>query len=390
MIPFEDALRIAMQNASLGSVEVVGFEEVVGRVLASPIFCDMDLPPFDKSAMDGFACRREDLNREMRCVMVIPAGTKPERAIGPGECARIMTGSIVPDGADVVIRVEDSSMIGDLVTFTASKTASNICYQGEDAHSGDQILESGTLLTSRHVPILASVGAVNVEVYLLPQISLLSTGTELVEPHLKPEVSQIRNSNAYQMVAQLNAMGIDPDYYGIAPDNEETTRQMIEEALENSDILILTGGVSMGEFDFVPRTLESLGVHFHFTRVAIQPGKPTHFGSGNGKFVFGLPGNPVSSYLTFEMLAKPFIYKCMGYDWTPRIIPLKLGADISRKKTDRMASLPIRIGADGCAYPLEYHGSAHLLALSQADGYISLPIGCSNLKNGSSINVRLF
>ncbi|MFO7616456.1 MAG: molybdopterin molybdotransferase MoeA [Bacteroidales bacterium] len=390
MITFEEALRITLENASIGGTEIVDFEEAVGRVLSAHVFCDMDLPPFDKSAMDGFACRRTDLSGKMRCVMVIPAGTRPDRPIGRGECAKIMTGSIVPEGADVVIRVEDTVEEGDLVTFKATATAPNICYKGEDAQTGDLILKSGTLLTPRHVPILATAGAVRVEVYQVPQIALLSTGTELVEPFEKPDISQIRNSNAYQMVAQLNAMGIDPDYYGIAPDDEKVTRQMIGEALANSDILVLSGGVSMGEFDFVPGTLKSLGINLLYQKIAIQPGKPTLFGTGAGKYVFGLPGNPVSSYLTMEMLVKPFIYKCMGHNWSPPQVRVEAGSPITRRNTGRLAWVPVRMGPDGLVYAVEYHGSAHILALNQADGIVSLPIGCTGADQGEYVNVRLF
>ncbi len=388
MITFNQALAVTLGQASVYGVERVDFTEVSGRVLASDVFIDMDIPPFNRSAMDGFACRREDLGRKLEIIEVIPAGHTPGKQVGQGQCSQIMTGAIIPEGADTVIKVEDILLENGSVSFTAGKTSANICYHGEDARKGDLILPAGTLLSSRHVPILATAGAVSVDVYLMPEIALLSTGTELVEPYHRPGISQIRNSNAYQMASQFQSMGIDPDYYGIAPDEEEVTFKMIGEALENDDILVLSGGVSMGEFDFVPSILQKHGMNILFQRVAIQPGKPTLFGTGKGKYVFGLPGNPVSSFFTLEMLVKPFIYKCMGHVWDPPSWKMRTGVRITRKKTERLSWIPVRIGPDGLLYPVDYHGSAHIFALKDAQGIIDMPIGTGVIESGELIDVR--
>jgi molybdopterin molybdotransferase len=183
-------------------------------------------------------------------------------------------------------------------------------------------------------------------------------------------------------------MGIDGDYYGIAVDDEDITRSIISDALRQNDILILSGGVSMGEFDFVPAVLQSLGIQVAFNQVAIQPGKPTLFGTGQGKFVFGLPGNPVSSYFVFELLVKPFIYKCMGHEWSPPVIRLKAGEVISRKKSTRLSWVPVKIDHMGMVHPIEYHGSAHIFSLRDADGIIPFPIGKAIIEEGESVDVR--
>jgi molybdopterin molybdotransferase len=216
----------------------------------------------------------------------------------------------------------------------------------------------------------------------------MSTGTELVEPGEVPGISRIRNTNAYQMIAQLSKMGIDCNYYGIAPDDEEITRSLISDALDNNDILILSGGISMGEFDFVPTVLQSLGIQVAFKQIAIQPGKPTLFGTGKGKFVFGLPGNPVSSYFLLELLVKPFIYKCMGHDWNPPVLRLRTGEKIIRKKSDRLSWMPVRIDREGLVHAIEYHGSAHILSLQSADGMIPVPIGITEIQEGDLVDVR--
>jgi len=401
MVRFEEALEITVNQAIVFGTEEVSFEEAPGRILASDILCDMDIPPFDKSAMDGYACRRADLDFPLEVIETIRAGIQPQESIGSGQCAQIMTGAALPAGADTVIKVEDT--VGEdpsilphththtrlrLIRFTGDKTPANICYRGEDLKAGEMILEAGTLLGTRHVPILATVGAVTIGVFRFPSVGVLATGTELVEPGNKPGVSQIRNSNAYQMIAQLGKIGIDADYFGIAPDDETATRELIREALKSDDILILSGGVSMGEYDFVPSVLESLGIKIHYSRIAIQPGKPTLFGTGRGKYVFGLPGNPVSSYFTLELLVKPFLYRCMGHHWVPPFQRFQAGQSIIRKKADRLGWIPIRINTDKQIFPVEYHGSAHIFSLKNADGMIAIPIGIKVIEEGEWVDVR--
>jgi molybdopterin molybdotransferase len=327
-------------------------------------------------------------------VEVIPAGIPPMHPITRGTCAQIMTGAIIPEGADTVIKVEESSETSEVgtgkrtVKFNGAATSPNICFRGEDIKAGQVVLEAGTLLDTRHVPILATIGAVFVDVYRMPSVGILSTGTELVEPGKMPGVSQIRNSNAYQGIAQLGRMGIDCDYYGIAPDDQAVTRNMIREVLDNNDIVILSGGVSMGEFDFVPSVLISLGIDIRFREMAIQPGKPTLFGTGSGKFVFGLPGNPVSSYFILELLVKPFIYRCMSHNWHPPLLRLPTGEIINRRHSHRLSWIPVRLDDNGQVRTIEYHGSADIFSLRDAFGIISIPIGVNRIEKGQLVDVR--
>jgi molybdopterin molybdotransferase len=394
MITFDEALKVSLDKAVTYGIETVSFEEATGRVLAEDILSDLDIPPFNKSAMDGYACRKQDLDRPLEVMEVIRAGVAPFKAVSEGTCSQIMTGAIIPEGADTVIKVEESTVLMTLanghpqIRFTGVKTAANICYQGEDLHAGETILKAGNLLDTRHIPILATVGRIFVDVYRYPSIGVLSTGTELVEPGETPGVSQIRNTNAYQVIAQLAKMGIDCDYYGIAPDDESVTGSMIADALESNDILILSGGISMGEFDLVPEVLGRLGIRIDFKQVAIQPGKPTLFGTGNGKFVFGLPGNPVSSYFILELLIRPFLYKCMGHDWSPPVLRLRAAHAITRKKSNRLSWMPVRIDREGLVHQVEYHGSAHIFSLRDADGIISIPIGITDIEKGELVDVR--
>lgn len=394
MITFEEALEISLNQAVKFGIDSIYFEEAAGRVLAQSIKSDMDIPPFNKSAMDGYACRRQDIGNPLTVIEVIRAGIPPEKSVREGQCSQIMTGAIVPDGADTVIKVEDCtgggshSLFPEEIRFTGEKIVSNICFQGEDLKAGEEVLGEGTLLDTRHVPILATVGSVFIDVYRFPSVGVLSTGSELVEPPEKPGKSQIRNSNAYQVIAQLGKMGIDGDYFGIAPDDEGITRSMISEALATNDILILSGGISMGEFDFVPDVLQSIGMNISYRQIAVQPGKPTLFARSEDKFVFGLPGNPVSSYFILELLVKPFLYKCMGHQWNPPVFRLRAGEQLTRKKSNRLAWMPVRIDHEGLVHAVEYHGSAHIFSIRNADGIIAVPIGKTIIEEGDFVDVR--
>jgi molybdopterin molybdotransferase len=231
------------------------------------------------------------------------------------------------------------------------------------------------------------VGCVNPSVSARPKVAVIATGDEIVEPHLKPGVSRIRNSNGYQLVAQVTKAGAIPVYLGIAPDREEDTFQMISRALDQADVVLLTGGVSMGTFDFVPKIMEKAGINILFKTIALQPGKPTIFGLKGNKRIFGLPGNPVSSFTIFEVLVKPMLYKMMGMREPVKKIDLPLGVDYQRKRTDRLQWLPVNI-SDGKVYPLEYHGSAHIFSLATADGIMAVPLGKDQLSAGDIVDVR--
>lgn len=388
MITFEEALRIVLDHSRSIGTERVLLQDSLGRVLAEDVFSDINMPPFNRSAVDGFACRREDLPGPLEVLETVRAGTFPEKKVDAGQCTRIMTGAPVPDGADCVIMVEDTEESGlGLIKFTGEKTKTNISPFAEDIRDGDKVLTAGILIAPQHIAIMAAVGCANPLVSIRPQVAVIATGDEIVEPHLKPGLSQIRNSNGYQLAAQVARIGAVPVYLGIAPDIEEDTFRAVVKAMEKSDVVILTGGVSMGTFDFVPAILEKTGVDILFRTIALQPGKPTVFGMKGEKRIFGLPGNPVSSFTIFEVLVKPMIHKMMGK--TEPVISLQypIGVEYIRRRNDRLQWLPVKI-RDGNAIPLEYHGSAHIFSLAEADALAAVPLGTTHLKPGDLIDVR--
>lgn len=390
MVTFEVALQIVNSSAILLPKENVQLEESMNRILAEDVTADMDMPPFDKSAMDGFACRREDLSEQLEIVETIKAGDVPQKKIGSNQCARIMTGSKVPEGADCVVMVEQTEKLTDnFIRFTGSKTADNIARKAEDIKVGDTVLWKGTLLQPQHIAVLASVGCVNPLVYKQPRVAILTTGDEIVEPHIKPEGTCIRNSNGIQLVNQVKKLGAIANYMGIVGDTPEETDLAIKKALAENDVIILTGGVSMGDFDFVPEILKKNEVDILFEKVAVKPGRPTVFGKKQNRFVFGLPGNPVSSFIIFELIAKPFIYRLMGHDYKPVQLQVPVGLDYSRKKADRIAWTPVKL-ENGTAIPVDYHGSAHIHSLCFSNGLMAMDVGISEYKKGELVDVRLF
>ncbi len=402
MIKFEEAYKIVSEAGIKLSTENVILNESLGHVLAEDVKSDMNMPPFDKSAMDGYACKQSDKNNKLEVVEIIPAGKIPGKTIGKNQCSKIMTGAMVPKGADCVIMVEHVEKISsNKIKYikpipdinvreveTSNKPNVNICYTGEDIKTGNVVLKNGTLIKAQHIATMASVGCTEPLVYRKPKVAVIPTGDEIVEPHIKPNVSQIRNSNGSQIVAQLKTMGIEANYFGIARDAENATLNLIQKAYEKNDVVLLTGGVSMGDFDLVPEILKNLKFELLFESIAVQPGKPTVFGKRGSKYCFGLPGNPVSSFVQFELLTKPLLYLLMGRKFKPYNFKLPLGMDYKRKKARRLSWVPAVFTDEGTVIPVEYHGSAHIHGLGQADGIMAVPIGVAEMKKGEFIDVR--
>lgn len=391
MLQFENALaRVLEHSLPLQRVEEVALWDSLGRVLAANVFSDMDMPPFNKAAVDGYACRRSDIAQNLTVAEVIAAGESPQLPILAGTCSKIMTGAPVPQGADCILMVEEVVENSDgTIRFTGSDTKSNIAPQGEDIRKGALVLNAGICIAPSHMAMLAATGVTRVVVAQKPSVAVLVTGNELVEPQQLPTGSQIRNSNGHQLVGQIARCGGLPNYVGIIDDSKEATRRAVESALASSDMVILTGGVSMGDFDYVPEVLKNLGVEIVFKSIAVQPGKPTLFGRLKSKLVFGLPGNPVSSLFQFEMLVKPAIRKLMGaskpLDFS---IKLPLATDYTRRRNDRLGLVPAFINENGEIEPVNYHGSAHIFALSQVNAVFFAPIGATHFKKGELVDVR--
>ena len=368
--------------------EEIPLIRALNRVLADDIISDVDMPPYDKSAMDGFACRKADLDYELMLVEEIPAGRVPVRSIAPGQCARIMTGAMVPPGADYVLMKEHAAILTfDSIKCSRYSENANICYKGEDVKSGDRIMAAGTRLFPAQLAIMAAAGCLRPKVFTMPKVAVISTGNELVEPDKKPGSGKIRNSNGIQLTAQTIHFGLPADYLGIIPDNKEKLAEVLTSALKKYEVILVSGGVSVGDYDFVPAVLQQLSVEIMIHGMNVKPGKHLLFGKRDNHFVLGLPGNPVSSFVLFEMLVKPLLASLMGNAEEPRWLFVPLSLAYSRKKDDTLFFIPVSLN-NGTAVPLEYHGSAHINAYTGANGIMEVPVGVCSLKEGDLVHVR--
>lgn len=390
MITYDEAYQQMMATVFPLPSETIDLLDAPGRILAEDIISDIDMPPFNKSGMDGYACRREDLpRRELRIIEEIPAGTWPKKTITTGTCARILTGAPVPEGADCVLMQEQTRRQNDILQIRHAETADNICRRAEDIRAGDIVLRRGAKITPAHIAVLATVGAARLKVAQRPRVAILATGSELVEPAARPGPAEIRNSNAWQLAAQAREMGATATYCGILADREDVIRSAIEQAMQTADLLLLSGGVSTGDYDFVPGILQKLGFSFEFDSVAIQPGRPTVFGKKDAVYCFGLPGNPVATFLIFEILVKPFLYRLMCHEHRPMTVEARLAQPLRRKKTQRQGSIPVRFTAPDTVELVDYHGTAHIHAMTLAHGLIFIPIGHAGFEQGERVQVRL-
>jgi len=396
MIPVKEALyRILEQIPRLGK-ERVGILEAQGRVLAEDIFSSQNIPPWDNSAMDGYAVRYFDIQEAspkkpvfLKVLSDLPAGRVFKGRIGPGEAVRIMTGAPLPEGADTVVPVEETAKADGNVKILASIPAGgNIRRAGEDVEAGDKVLEEGIVLRAPHAGMLASLRRSAIYVYQRPRVAVLSTGDELLEIDEPWQDGKIINSNSYSIAGQVLECGGQPLQLGIARDRREELAAKMKEGLV-ADILITTGGVSVGDYDLVKGLLMEMG-QMNFWKVAMRPGQPLAFGRLSGKPLFGLPGNPVSCMISFEQFVRPSLLKMAGFSRIFRpTLRAVLKEDLS-KKTGLTYFVRCRLIEEGgrlFATTTGGQGSGILSSMVRAQGLVVLPAGKSAAQKGEVVSV---
>jgi len=368
--------------------EQIQLRDANTRILQEDVRADSDMPPFDKSAMDGYACRLVDIGNRLELLEVIHAGMVPTKRIKENQCSKIMTGAILPEGADCVFKVEDSKIRQNKVICTNPKTAKNICYQGEDYKTGTILIPKGTIINASQMAVLAGAGYSKVTVSKLPKMALINTGSELVKPQEKPPKGKIRNSNAEQLISQLKKINLSITNLGIVEDDYQKLTRVFTDAFKTNDIVFFTGGASVGDFDWVPKILTDQGFEIFWDRTGIKPGNPMTFSQKEEKYCFGLSGNPVSSLVQFELIAKPTLYKLLGAKYLPLRIKATLNFTVKRKKADRTGILPVVINNKGTVEQIPFNGSAHINALVFANALMEFPINETQLQKGESVYVR--
>ncbi len=383
MISIEEARALVLAEAQPLEPEERPLSELLGSVLAEDIRAPHDVPPFDNSAMDGFAVRAEDTMAagpgrpvEVRLVDTIPAGSHSDIRLEPGTAAKIMTGAPMPPGADAVVQVEhtEESAAG-VRLFEHVQPGLHVRLAGEDVARGAPVLFAGDLLGPAELGVLASLGFPRARVYRRPRVAIISTGSELVEVDQPLGPGQIRNSNSYTLEALCRQAGALPERLGIAEDDYDTTRRMLERGL-GYDVLVTSGGVSVGEFDFVKEVQDSLGVQRRLWQVAMKPGKPLAFGVRESCLVFGVPGNPVAAMVSFELFVRPALLRLMGHRRVLRATHRAILEDDIANGHGRVYVVRVRAWREG----LRWHasstgpqGSGMLKSMVKADGLIFVP-----------------
>jgi molybdopterin molybdotransferase len=377
MIPVEEALAVVLREARALPGEDVGLEEALGRVLAEDVASDVDLPPFDRAAMDGYALRAADVAAAPVALEVIGevrAGQWPDLTVGPGQAARIMTGAPRPPGADAVQQVEKTQPLDEfrVTVLAAVASGANVAPRGCEVGAGDVVLARGRVIDPSAIAVLASAGKARVRVATRPVLALLVTGDEIVEVAARPGLGQIRNTNGPAVAAQARLAGADVRLLGVAPDRHDALVEALRAGLA-ADVLVVSGGVSAGDYDLVEPALLDLGATFLFTRVAIKPGAPLVFGTCGEALVFGLPGNPVSTQVTFDLFVRPALLKMQGARVLarPRVEVELLGAVGNR--AGRRSHVPARVRFEGgrlVARPVRSMGSADLAAHARANALV--------------------
>jgi molybdopterin molybdotransferase len=406
VLSFEDARHTVDQQAALVRplrTESVELLSAAGRVLADAIAADRDLPPFPRSTRDGYAVRSADVVRVpaiLEVIAEIKAGEKPANlpaAIRMGQAAAIMTGAPVPDGADAVVMVEYSSPHGNRAEISKSvQPGENIVPRGAEARAGSVLVEPGRRLNDAAIALAASAGKSEMRVYKRPRVAVLSTGDELVEVDMVPGPTEIRNSNSYSLAVQIQEAGGEPIRLPIAPDEPKQLRDLIEQGLA-ADLLLMTGGVSMGRYDLVEQVLSDLHAEFFFTGAQIQPGRPVVFGRcGAGEkpatYFFGLPGNPVSTMVTFELFARPMLEALAGT--SPRklvFVHARLKSEVKVKPGLKRFLPAILSGEfeDSEVELVPWQGSGDIAATARANCYIVIPEDREIIRSGEFVPIVL-
>lgn len=392
ILTFAEARTVVEHEASTlhaKSSERVPLRSAIGRVLAEPLVADRDLPPFDRATRDGFAVRAQDVSQppsSLRVVAEVPAGfTGQLPTIGQRECAEIMTGAPLPPGADAVEMVEYTRRDGGTVTLQrAIEKGANIVGRGTEAQRGQEVLHPGTRFDYTSVAIAASVGVQEVSVYRRPRVAIFSTGDEVVEVAARPGPTQIRNSNAWSLAAQVERAGGEAVVLPIAPDQTGRLRELISDGLKH-DLLLLSGGVSLGKHDLVEPILQEMGAEFFFTGAKIQPGKPVVFGKVGDKYFFGLPGNPVSTMVCFELFARPVAEALAGITPRPLRLPLARLRSAVTVTPGLTRFLPMRFCGTSEIERAPWQGSGDVFSLAGADGWLIVPEDVTTLPAGSQI-----
>ncbi len=382
MIPVSKAIRIVERESTRLGTEYVPLADALNRTLAEPIVADTDLPPFDRSQMDGYAVKANDTKDTPATLKIVgesAAGRGWHKTLKDGEAVRIMTGAPVPKGADAVQKIElTKESNGQVTILEPTEKGRFIVTKGSEGRKGKIMMKAGAVISPSNISVPAAFGYAKVKVAKRPRVAIFSTGTEIVEISRTPKLDQIRNSNSLMLAALCRTAGAEPTVFPIIGDDISDLRSQISNATKDADILITTGGVSVGKYDLTKLALKELGAKIFFDKVALKPGKPTVFGKLRKTYLFGLPGNPVSAAVTFYLFVKLMISRML--DTNDR--GLKTGFAVVGERIkgtrERDSYLPVKISTDASgrliATPIRWHGSSDLIGFAATDALVVVPM----------------
>lgn len=394
MVSVSEASSIIQSHLYKPETEKVAITDALNRVLAESVQADRDFPPFNRIAMDGIAIQYDQFKSGRKSFTIegtAQAGQPKMKLHNSENCIEVMTGAPLPDNTDTVIRYEDIEIKDGkaIVTITSLTEKQNIHSQGQDAKQGDILLSAGAMLSPAEIALIASVGISHVSVWSLPKVAIISTGDELVDIQDKPEAHQIRRSNSYALQAALKEAGCTAKLFHL-PDLRETLETELAAILKDHELLILSGGVSKGKFDFVPEVLDALGVKKHFHKVTQKPGKPFWFGSVNDKTIFALPGNPVSTFMCFYKYIKPWLLKSLKQTTNENFALLANDFQFDGDVTYFLQVKVINKKGSLIAQPNPGGGSGDFANLKDVNAFLELPKDQSRFKKGEAFPVYFF
>ena len=393
LLDVDDAAALVLEHTPLLGVERVALADCAGRVLSEAVTATASLPAYPSSAVDGYAVRSQDAGTALRVLGESAAGRPFAGTVEPGTASRILTGGVVPDGADCVVMVEDVQLAGDVVTIPGKlRPGSNFHRPGDDVRAGELVLSAGVQLGAAELGLCAALGLARLPVHRRPRVSLMSTGDELVEVGETPGRGQIVDSTRWALLAALREAGAEVRGLGIAPDQPDALGRLVVDALGDADVLVTSGGVSVGTHDLVKPLLESLGT-VYIGRVKLKPGKPFTFVTlAEGRVAFGLPGFPVSSLVTFEVFVRPALRKMQGFAQLQRpTLPVRLGYD-ARASADRTEYQRVTLRREGgqlVAATTGSQSSSRLISLAGAHALVRVPPGDQGIKTGSIVEAMI-
>lgn len=391
----DDALKFVLENIEDYGNENISVFDSYNRVLTEEVFAKTDDPPFDKSSMDGYVYK--DYNGEIYELIennIIAAGSSKNIEVGEGECVKIMTGAMIPNGCNFVQRIEWTEEIKKdgktFIKFIKKENVANIIKKGNNKKIGEKILDKKFILP-KDTAILSGFGYDKITVKKKINVAVISSGNEIADFGADLKEGEIYDANAPMLLSRVSNLSCNGKFYGRARDDEKEIRDILNKAINENDTVLITGGVSMGDFDYVHKTLRDIGVRQIFHGLAMKPGKPLFFGKFGNKAIFALPGNSVSAYMTFEIIVKPYILSSLGLHFDNEYIKAILSEDFKRKDAERLEYVPVKLYFENTKLYvklIKYNNSSMISSFSEANGVLKIDIGIENIKSGDIVDVR--